>query len=164
MPENRRAPAWALVLGGLALAGLLGEGLCRLALPKDYSIGFLTERSTEDRPRFTAGRPTTRQSDGITYHFDADGFRLGGPDGRTDRTVLFIGDSLTLGFLVRDEETLVAAAARRLRERGLRVRCLNAGATGIGAAAELRLLRWLLARHHVDCVVEQVYPANALSD
>jgi lysophospholipase L1-like esterase len=164
MPEKRRVPAWILFFGAAVLAGLLDEGLCRLILPKDYRIGFLTERSTEDRPRFTAGRPTVRQSDGITYHFDADGFRLSGSDGDPDGTVLFIGDSITLGFLVKDEETLVAAAQRRLRERGLRVRCLNAGATGIGAAAELRLLRWLLARHRVSAVVEEVYPANDLTD
>ena len=117
MLEDLRSSTGRLILGALVLAGLLGEGLCRRALPRGYSICFLTNRSTEDRPRFTAGHPTDRQSDGLTYHFDADGFRLNGPGGGSGRAVLFIGDSITMGFLVKDEETLVAAAERRLSAR-----------------------------------------------
>jgi lysophospholipase L1-like esterase len=82
------------------------------------------------------------------------------------QAVLFIGDSFTQGFGVDANRTFPSRACDRLHERGIAVRCLNAGVTGFGTAHELRLLRKLLDRGelHVAAVVLQVLPSNDLRD
>ena len=105
-------------------------------------------------------RAGTRNLD-LTY--DGDGFRTG--SGLPyDRSVLFIGDSFTEGFGVRDDETFARATERALRRRGIEARSLNAGHYGFGAAQELKVLRRMLARLPVDAVVVQSFPMNDPSD
>jgi lysophospholipase L1-like esterase len=56
--------------------------------------------------------------------------------------ILFLGDSVTFGYLVRHEETFVRGVERELRTRvaGARVACINAGVPGYSLFQGLRFL------------------------
>ncbi len=56
--------------------------------------------------------------------------------------LLFLGDSVTFGYLVRHEETFVEETERELRARvpGARVECINAGVPGYSLFQGLRFL------------------------
>lgn len=158
--------AWmrlALVLAGLMVGGVLAEGLLRWFRP-DLVFQFSTAPPSEDDIVMRRGQ-TNRASgpNGHTFTFDADGYRIG--SGLSyDRTVLFLGDSFTRGEGVDDNETFARVTEDRLRQRGLRVRGLNTGAQGFGAAHELRVLRSTLVRTRIDAIVLQIFPYNDLSD
>ncbi len=146
-----------------AVCGLvIVEVVLRLAMPS-LDFHFPTMRMTDDR--FTERAGKTMAGNGVRYTFDAVGFRTAdGPPAA--QAVLFIGDSFTQGFGVAADRTFPSRACDRLHERGVAVRCLNAGVTGFGTAHELRLLRKLLDRGelHVAAVVFQVLPSNDLRD
>jgi len=61
--------------------------------------------------------------------------------------VVFLGDSLTAGLGVAEEEAYPALAAARLVSEGRAVRILNAGVSGDTSAGGLRRLEWLLAQN-----------------
>ena len=61
-------------------------------------------------------------------------------------TVVFLGDSLTAGFGLAAEQAYPALVARRLAERGLAVRAINAGVSGDTTAGGLSRLDWLLSQ------------------
>jgi acyl-CoA thioesterase-1 len=65
-----------------------------------------------------------------------------GADGRT--VVLCLGDSLTEGFGVEDEQAYPSVLERRLRDQGRDVRVINAGINGSTSASAARRLRWQL--------------------
>jgi lysophospholipase L1-like esterase len=155
----------ALVVIGVAGGILAAEVALRLKDPS-LDFHFPTARVTDEQFVRRAGQTT--QGQGVSYTFDADGFRSSGvpaPPANAP-TVLFIGDSFTQGFGVSDDQTFPAATCRQLAARGIGARCLNAGVTGFGTAHELRLLNRLLAdnRIRIDAVVFQVLPSNDLSD
>jgi lysophospholipase L1-like esterase len=141
----------ALVLAEIGLRIALHNGVMLVVqwgMPDD---------SIEKRAR----RGATVQGRGFSY--DEYGFRTG--SGLPyDRSVLFIGDSFTEGVGVGDDETFARATERALRRGGIRVRSLNAGQRGFGAAQELKVLRRMLARLPVDAVVVQSFPMNDSSD
>lgn len=60
--------------------------------------------------------------------------------------LVFLGDSLTAGYGLAEEEAFPALAARMLRERGHRFRFVNAGVSGDTSAGGLARLDWLLAQ------------------
>ena len=51
-----------------------------------------------------------------------------------------------------------------MRRDGVMVRSLNAGHRGFGPAQELKVLRRMLGRFHIDAVVVQSFPMNDFSD
>lgn len=61
--------------------------------------------------------------------------------------VVFLGDSLTAGYGLTEEEAFPARLAAALREAGHPVRVVNAGVSGDTSAGGLRRLPWLLTQH-----------------
>jgi len=61
--------------------------------------------------------------------------------------VVFLGDSLTAGYGLAEEEAFPARLAAALRAGGRPVRVVNAGVSGDTSAGGLRRLPWLLAQH-----------------
>lgn len=160
---SKRRIVFAFVAAGIgATAGLVVAELgARYILGTQYPLRFncgVSESGVEAR------RGSSRVFDGAHYSFDAEGFRLTGPEAPHDYVVLFVGDSWTEGRGVDDDLTFAAVTQRELAKRGIRVRSLNAGMAGLGTAHELRLLRRLLDRRHVDAVVFEIFPLNDLDD
>lgn len=164
MDDGRSKTGWrraALLLGGILAGGVIGEiashvvwGTCTLRI----RTAVASERDFDGR------RGSSREDDGARCTFDADGFRAEGDPAEFDRKVLFVGDSFTQGYGVADGESFPAQTGRALARRGIKVRALNAGNSGAGAAQELRLLRRLLGQMKVDALVLQVFPHNDLDD
>src|SRR6185503_8297547 len=61
--------------------------------------------------------------------------------------VVFLGDSLTAGYGLAEEEAFPARLAAALREGGHPVRVVNAGVSSDTSAGGLRRLPWLLTQH-----------------
>jgi len=68
------------------------------------------------------------------------------------RTILFLGDSLTEGFGVEIEQSYPALVEQRLRGEGREVRVINAGISGSTSASAVSRLEWQL-RAPPDVVV-----------
>lgn len=68
-------------------------------------------------------------------------------------TVVFLGDSLTAGLGLAEEEAYPALVAAELARRGLPVRSVNAGVSGDTSAAGLARLDWLLGQSPAVLVV-----------
>ena len=145
---------------GLLCAALLVEVGLRLGIPA--GIPFVVQWGIGDDAVERRANQASRETYG-SLTFDENGFRAGSrlP---YDRTILFIGDSFTEGRGVSDDDTFARATERALRRTGIRVRSLNAGHRGLGAAQELKVLRRMIARFSVDAVVVQSFPMNDLSD
>jgi acyl-CoA thioesterase-1 len=73
--------------------------------------------------------------------------------GARDPLVVFLGDSLTAGLGVNEDQAYPALVAQRLAAAGHPVRLLNAGVSGDTSAGGLRRLEWLLAQHPAVVVV-----------
>lgn len=72
---------------------------------------------------------------------------------RADRpVVVFLGDSLTAGFGLAEDQAFPARVAERLADSGLEIRAVNAGVSGDTSAGGLRRLDWLL-RQEPDLIV-----------
>lgn len=67
-------------------------------------------------------------------------------------TILVLGDSLTAGYGIDPEEAYPALLQKRIKERGLPHRVVNAGISGDTTAGGLRRIEWLL-RQRVDVLV-----------
>ena len=61
--------------------------------------------------------------------------------------VVFLGDSLTAGLGVNEDQAYPAVVAERLAAAGHPVRVLNAGVSGDTSAGGVRRLNWLLGQH-----------------
>jgi lysophospholipase L1-like esterase len=150
---------------------LLGTLIVSIAVAEIVARLFF---GTSDKPMFDAVSPsehdfekrrgTTVTYSGATQTFDQDGFRIERPLADSDRTILFVGDSFTLGYGAPDGTSFVAYAAQALRQHGIKSNCLNAGSQRWGTAQELRLLRRLLDTRQVDAIVFQIFPFNDLRD
>lgn len=68
------------------------------------------------------------------------GYRGPEPGPKTARRVLFLGDSITLGDYLDEEDTFVRRVETLGRSRGTLLQTLNAGVPGIGLADELAIL------------------------
>ncbi len=67
--------------------------------------------------------------------------------------VVFLGDSLTAGLGLDEEEAYPARVSEALAARGVRARVLNAGVSGDTTAGGLARLDWLLAQRPALVVV-----------
>jgi acyl-CoA thioesterase-1 len=74
------------------------------------------------------------------------------PTPSTDPLVAFLGDSLTAGWNLDEQQAYPALVEKRLREEGIAVRVLNAGVSGDTSAGGLRRLAWVL-KQKPDVVV-----------
>lgn len=61
-----------------------------------------------------------------------------------EKTIVFIGDSLTEGYGVKKDEAFPEIAGRVLRDRGHKVRIINGGISGSVSADADRRLKWFL--------------------
>lgn len=61
--------------------------------------------------------------------------------------VVFLGDSLTAGLGLDEDQAYPAVLERELKEEGLPVRVLNAGVSGDTTAGGLSRIGWLLGQH-----------------
>jgi len=68
-------------------------------------------------------------------------------------TVVFLGDSLTAGLGLAEEEAFPALVATELARRGLPLRAVNAGVSGDTSAGGLARLDWLLGQSPAVLVV-----------
>jgi acyl-CoA thioesterase-1 len=68
--------------------------------------------------------------------------------------VVFLGDSLTAGLGLDEDQAYPARVGKELARRGLPVRVINAGVSGDTSAGGLERLGWLLAQHPDLLVVE----------
>ena len=79
------------------------------------------------------------------------------PAGEVERAgaplVVFLGDSLTAGYGLSEEEAFPALVAERLGERGIAARVVNAGVSGDTTAGGLSRLPWLLRQDPAVVVV-----------
>ena len=69
--------------------------------------------------------------------------------------VVFLGDSLTAGLGLAEDDAWPALVAERLSADGLTIRAVNAGVSGDTSAGGLRRLAWQL-RQHPDVVVVEL--------
>jgi acyl-CoA thioesterase-1 len=69
-----------------------------------------------------------------------------GDDAAAAPLIVFLGDSLTAGLGVAEEQAYPALVAERLLAAGHPVRVRNAGVSGDTSAGGLRRLQWLLAQ------------------
>lgn len=76
-------------------------------------------------------------------------------------TVVFLGDSLTAGYQLAEEQAWPALVAERLAEEGLPIRAVNAGVSGDTSAGGLARLDWVL-RAEPDVVVVELGANDAL--
>lgn len=85
-----------------------------------------------------------------------------GPQAGAEPVIVALGDSVTFGFRVSDEETFPAQLERYLRDHGLpRARVVNYGVPGYTSFQGRRLLARILAEHKPD-VVLLAFGANDL--
>jgi acyl-CoA thioesterase-1 len=61
-------------------------------------------------------------------------------------TIVFLGDSLTAGYGLAEEQAFPALLGDRLEERGIEARIVNAGVSGDTTAGGLARLDWLLSQ------------------
>lgn len=79
---------------------------------------------------------------GVDVKINALGMRGPLPDSSVDRTVLFLGDSVTFGaFLERDAHTIPSMTQAAFAARSMGVQCLNGG---VGGWSPWQEERWLL--------------------
>lgn len=68
------------------------------------------------------------------------------PPADTEPLVVFLGDSLTAGYGLGGEQAYPVLVEKRLEEKGIPVRTLNAGVSGDTTAGGLSRLGWLLSQ------------------
>lgn len=156
----------ALVLASLCLALGLAEVLARSFVSvRDVGPGFTVNDPVLGK-RHKANFSTTRKSSEFTWTFSTNshGFRGAEPFAAAAGSVLFLGDSFTMGFGVSDGEEYPALVGRRLKERvGRIINVVNAGMGGSGNGAWIRLLREEADRYRPSLVVFQ-FMANDFAD
>jgi acyl-CoA thioesterase I len=103
--------------------------------------------------RILAGS-TQRASVGKTFWFGLLGIALLGltAAGRSPRTILFLGDSITAGYGLELSEAYPALIQQRINENGLNFKVINAGQSGDTSAGGLGRMDWLL-KNKVDILV-----------
>lgn len=150
----------ALAVAGTVFGLVLAELLLRVLLP-------LSPITPHTDPQSGSGallgrRNSVQDLQGGTATFDGNGFRVEGPSIGQGRQVLFVGDSFAAGNQVDDGQSMVAAAERSLRSRGLDVDALNAGSQGLGTSQQLELLHHLVETMSFDAVVLVIFANNDL--
>ncbi|MDX1389551.1 MAG: arylesterase [Acidobacteriota bacterium] len=68
--------------------------------------------------------------------------------------VVFLGDSITAGYGLTEDEAFPALIERELGSRGVAIRAVNAGESGGTSAGGLRRLSWILRQRPAVVVVE----------
>ena len=196
MQRTERQLLWASILFSL----LGGEGVLRITgRPSQYLASSIlaqgsrrTELSIDHAPEAgpqgglylstARGRRLRPNVDGIIRHHylngrnipiqtNSLGFRGPELELSTRPRILFLGDSITLGDYLPEEETFVRIIADTSERTGQSWQTLNAGVGSVGTDTELAILEDSLERVKSDLVVLNLYlndvqpsPAVALID
>ncbi|MCH9651847.1 MAG: arylesterase [Deltaproteobacteria bacterium] len=83
----------------------------------------------------------------------ARGLEVEAPPKASSR-IVFLGDSLTAGLSLNEEQAFPYLVGKRLQEAGFAVEVINAGVSGDTSAGGLRRLSWLLQQDPALVVVE----------
>jgi hypothetical protein len=144
---RRFAKEWALRLGllttSLLVALVLAEGTVRIFFPINDGRSNVTLKGEPIKEWFEPGsvyRQVSNEYDAITTITDK-GHRVPGVEGSPD--VVFLGDSFTYGYGLKDEETFPSIYAARLGRA-----CVNLGMPSSGTGKQLRRLEQFLDRWH----------------
>lgn len=79
---------------------------------------------------------------------------IAGAEGRTPEPVVaFLGDSLTAGYGLPAAQAFPQVIQKRLEEKGVKVRVINAGVSGDTSAGGLRRVDWLISQKPFVLVV-----------
>lgn len=84
----------------------------------------------------------------------ADGGSLTPPTEAGERTLVFLGTSLTAGYGLAPDLAFPSLVADRVRDAGLPFRVVNAGVSGETSAGALRRIDWLLQQPFDVLVIE----------
>lgn len=76
------------------------------------------------------------------------------PAVRYDGTIIALGDSLTAGLGVAEEEAWPALLAKQLRGEGYNWQVVNAGISGETSSGALRRIKWILAQDPEIVILE----------
>lgn len=153
-----------LLAGGLLTATVILEGGLRLA-------GFQPDvPRVEPNPYFgwrNIPHSTWWYDDRVNVHANAHGlrdreFEYDKPEG-TSR-VFVLGDSMTEGGQVPEEETFPKKLEESLRRSGARVDVINGGMAGFGTAHELLFYEHEAAKYRPDVVVLAFFMGNDVYD
>ena len=162
-----------LVLASLAVTGLFGELLVRLAYKQqtvlypryhtDYKYGDYTLRGIRPNSEFwhTSVDGSWRFVTNDRGLRDTRNFAYDKPPGTV--RVLSLGDSHTQGYEVRQDATFSAVLERYLDSHGVKAQVLNAGVSGFSTAEELAYLISEGYKYRPDVVVVGFY-ANDFDD
>jgi acyl-CoA thioesterase-1 len=135
----------ALAAVALVAVATLAGGCSRRAEPGDGAAS-LRPAGAPDAPSMRAAGPPP--DPGLAPRV-AD---TGAPDDAP--LVVFLGDSLTAGFGLGEEQAFPALVGEELARRGLPVRVINGGISGDTSAGGLERLDWLLAQQPDLVLVE----------
>jgi lysophospholipase L1-like esterase len=156
-----------LLLGGLLIALIWGEVLARVFYtpPSFHTNPSLFNRLRGQRPRWhsegtyklgTPEHPRLMHVTTNSYGFRGDEFKIPKPAGV--HRILCLGDSITFGWGVDNEQTFPALLQQRLRQAGLgAVEVLNAGIGDIGTEEELDELPAFLDSLEIDEIILGFY-------
>ncbi len=154
-----------LVFLGLLVGALFVEGLARVALPEpaDYQAAiraFAAVAVVSDPVLGHRIRPGAQvEARGVRYSFSKIGTRGPEPmDPPPALRILALGDSVTMGWGVRDRESWPAQLQNILRSRGLDAEVINAGVLGYDTAQELGRLEELLPALKPQVILLGYYP------
>lgn len=169
-PRSARVGSYVLLVA-LSLLGVLGavEIAVRLS-PRPLSDLSPLHVLRPEKPWLFGLRPLARHAiagaDG-EYVINADGFRGAPLERKREGTfrIVLLGDSLTFGWSVRDEETLGRQLEHQLTSwsQGASVEVLNLGVSGYNPYTEANWLAEMAARVEPDLVLVQ-FCVNDLND
>ncbi|MFN0207767.1 MAG: GDSL-type esterase/lipase family protein [Planctomycetota bacterium] len=145
----------SLVVAIAALA--LVEGLCRLALGPDPMTSQSAIFAIDDEVGFRIA--PNLNFDGFTT--TSLGTRGAEPDFSKKERILVLGDSITIGADVRDEETFCHLLEKRL---GAGAQVINAGCAGYCCIEEFSALRRLVPQVRPTRVLIIYYTGNDVGD
>jgi len=160
------------LLAGTFFIALIGEGFARLFLPVRNVGPRLTQYDPLLGKIHKKNFRTTRWTPEFAMTFSTNSLGFRGPELKTPLPrntliLLFLGDSLTMGYGVNEGEEFPQLIARRLNKRnGLGpVQVINAGVAGTGTGRAFRFLQWYMNvwKHHPTVLIYQ-FSGNDFND
>lgn len=79
----------------------------------------------------------------------------------TPKTILFFGDSLTAGYGLSQDQAFPALIGKKLNDKGIETKVINAGLSGETSAGGLSRIDWVL-RQPIDVFVLELGPNDGL--
>jgi lysophospholipase L1-like esterase len=155
--SRRQAGRWLLVVASLLGSLAVAEVAFRAFWIKRATVASgLEDPHFHHRPRpYSEQRYTSPEFDATVR---TNRFGLRGPDPAIPKPsgtlrLLVLGDSYTVGYNVREEETFAALIEQRLRARGLPVEVINAGVSGYSPLLHYISLRDQYLQFEPDLVI-----------